>query len=106
MCSSDLLTINERAFLEMCLNYDNIESQLSDNYSNAGLEEAVELMGSRHAAAGLLSSLHKKGLGYSDDGSDWAVDPSEYHHTFWLSELGVRAAFHNKEQRDSSGKLL
>ena len=50
------LTINERAFLEMCLNYDNIESQLSDNYSNAGLEEAVELMGSRHAAAGLLSS--------------------------------------------------
>jgi len=88
------LTANERAFLALCLNYDNIDSQLSDNYSNGGLLEATQLMsGNKHAGAGLLSSLTKKGLGYPDDGTDWAVNPSEYHHTFWLSELGVRVAF-------------
>ena len=91
---ADNLTSNERAFLELCLNYDNVESQLSDNYSNGGLMEATQLMGgNKHAGAGLLSSLSKKGLGYTDDGSNWAVDPSDYHHTFWLSELGVRAIF-------------
>lgn len=91
---ADHLTANERAFLDLCLNYDNIEGQLSDNYSNGGLQEAVKLMGgNKHAGAGLLSSLTKKGLGYPDDGSDWAVDPDDYHHTFWLSELGVRVAF-------------
>lgn len=88
------LTHNEREFLTLCLNYDTVEGQLSDNYSNGGLQEAVRLMGgNKHAGAGLLSSLTKKGLGYCDDGSDWAVDPTDYHHTFWLSELGVRAAF-------------
>jgi len=91
---ADSLTTNERSFLELCLNYNSIEGQLSDNYSNAGLLEATQLMGgNKHAGAGLLSSLTKKGLGYPDDGSDWAVDPTEYHHTFWLSELGVRAVF-------------
>jgi len=93
------LTANERAFLQLCLNYDSIESQLSDNYSNGGLSEAIKLMGgNKHAGAGLLSSLTKKGLGYPDDGSDWAVDPTEYHHTFWLSKLGVYAAFASLQQ--------
>ena len=88
------LTPNEKAFLLLCLNYDNVDSQLSDNYSNGGLREAVQVMGgNKHAGAGLLSSLTKKGLGYPDDGSNWGVDKSDYYHTFWLSELGVRVAF-------------
>ena len=92
--TAEHLTSNERAFLELCLNYDNIESQLSDNYSNGGLVEAPKLMrNNKHAGAGLLSSLTQKGLGYTDDGSDWGVKTSDYYHTFWLSELGVRVAF-------------
>lgn len=88
------LTLNERKFLQLCLNYDNIDSQLSDNYSNGGMTEAVSLFnGNKHAGAGLLSSLTQKKLGYADDGSDWGQTKDTYYHTFWLSELGVRVAF-------------
>ena len=91
---AESLTTNERAFLELCLNYDNVESQLSDNYSNGGMTEATKIMGgNKHAGAGLLSSLTQKKLGYADDGSDWGQSKDTYCHTFWLSELGVRVAF-------------
>lgn len=92
------LTKNEKDFLQMCLNYDNIESQLSDNYSNAGMLEAASLFNNnKHAGAGLLSSLSQKKLGWGDDGSSWGMPANEYNHVFWLSELGVRVAFKTKE---------
>lgn len=82
------LTDKEKAFLKLCLNYDNIESQLSDNYSNGGIDEAMGLFeGSsasrRKAAGGLLTSLHKKGMGKL-----WTDEDQ-----FCLSERGIRAAF-------------
>jgi hypothetical protein len=82
------LTENELTFLKMCLNYSDIENQLSDNYSNGGIDEAMELFEGtkqyrRQAAGGLISSLQKKGMGYLD---------CEYDQ-FALTEAGVYAAF-------------
>ncbi len=78
------LTANEAAFLKLCLNYDTIEQQMSDNYSNGGIDEACHLFaGNRKAAGGLLSSLNTKKLGWLD---------TEYDQ-FGLTELGVHVAF-------------
>ncbi len=81
------LTEKEKAFLKLCLNYSDIEEQLDDNYSNGGIDEAMELFEGttqykRQAAGGLLSSLTKKGMGEL-----WDYDQ------FALSERGVYAAF-------------
>jgi len=96
------LTENEKTFLQLCLNYDNIESQLSDNYSNGGMLEAASLFNNnKHAGAGLLSSLTQKNLGWSDDGSNWGMQRDEYSHVFWLSELGVKVAFKTKQNNSN-----
>jgi hypothetical protein len=82
------LTNNEREFLMLCLNYDTLEGQLSDNYSNGGMKEAIGIMnGNRHAAAGLLSSLTQKNLGWGEE----LEESGE--HVFWLTELGARVTF-------------
>jgi hypothetical protein len=80
------LTQNEAAFIAMTLNYDKLECQLSDNYSNAGAKEAARFLfnGSKKAAGGLISSLIQKGIGYVDE---------DYGDTLWLTELGVYVAF-------------
>lgn len=70
------LTVNEIAFLRLARNYTDLESQQSDNYSNAGLEEARDLFDdNKHAAAALIGSLEKKGLGGLD--SEFGI--------FWLN---------------------
>lgn len=75
------LTNNEIKALKLCLNYDDREAQLSDNYSNAGVDEfAANLFnGNKQAAGGLITSLNSKGLGDHDDEDG----------IFWLSEKGV-----------------
>jgi hypothetical protein len=82
------LTQNEKTFLKLCLNYDTIEQQLGDNYSNGGIDEAMSLFDGakqykRQAAGGLLSSLQQKGMGELDTECDM----------FCLSERGIHAAF-------------
>jgi len=82
------LTEKEKAFLKICLNYDNLETQISDNFSNGGIDEAMDLFeGSsasrRKAAGGLLTSLQKKGMGELWTDND----------QFQLSHRGIRAAF-------------
>ena len=79
------LTENEIKALKLCLNYEDRESQLSDNYSNGGPEEfaAAIFNGNLHAAGGLISSLEKKGLGVMDTEDD----------IFWLTEKGVNTIF-------------
>jgi hypothetical protein len=57
------LTTNEIAFLKQVINYDDREGQKSDNISNAGMQEAVALMGGKHNGAGLLGSLTAKMIG-------------------------------------------
>lgn len=88
------LTEKEAAFLVLCLNYRDLESQLSDNYSNGGIDEAMGLFEGtrqhcRQAAGGLLSSLQQKGMGNYDPEYD----------QFALSERGVRAAFAARKGR-------
>jgi len=79
------LTENEVAALEICLNYDDRESQLSDNYSNGGATEfADELFnGNKQAAGGLIASLTLKGMGGIDEDDD----------IFWLSEDAIHVIF-------------
>lgn len=71
------LTDNEKSFIKMVINYETAEEQRGDNYSNAGMAEAVSLMGSKHAGAGLLGSLTAKGVGVMD---------KEDYDIFWLNE--------------------
>ncbi|APL99226.1 hypothetical protein [Bordetella phage CN2] len=66
--------------LQTCLNYDNRESQLSDNFSNGD-----------HAAfkKALIGSLESKGLVYSDNEG---VNGDKFN-TVWLTEKGVNVVF-------------
>ena len=82
------LTEKEKAFLKICLNYSDLETQLEDNFSNGGIDEAMDLFEGtkqykRQAAGGLLTSLTKKGMG-----EFWADNDQ-----FALSDRGVYAAF-------------
>jgi hypothetical protein len=83
------LTANELKALETCLNYDDRESQLSDNFSNGGAAEFRAVLGwNREQVAALIGSLEKKGMGGMD---------SEGDDIFWLSEDGVNAVFDHLE---------
>ena len=81
------LTNLEIDILFACLNYNNIESQLSDNHSQCHLKDAYVICGGKHQAAGVISSLCKKGLIYNpmqDEGK-----------MIFMTEEGVRAIFAN-----------
>jgi len=79
------LTVLEIEILTACLNYDDIESQLSDNHSQCDLSDAHRICGGKHQASGVIGSLCKKGL---------ATDPlQDEHKMIWLTEDGVRAIF-------------
>lgn len=83
------LTANEVKGMNATLNYDNRESQLSDNYSNAGMEELMsELQWSKRQVVGLIGSLTKKGLVSYDKEDD----------ILWLTEKGVNAIFDEIEK--------
>ncbi len=78
------LTENEIKAIKLTLNYNDRESQLSDNFSNAGMDEMMEEFNwTRHQVAALMGSLEKKRLGFydSEDG------------LFWLTEKGVVTIF-------------
>lgn len=65
------LTNNERVFLMKVINELSPENQIMDNFSNGGMEEATQVMGSKHAAAGLIGSLTAKGVGDMDGDLFW-----------------------------------
>lgn len=90
------LTANEAAALRLCLNYDNREDQLSDNYSNGSFEDFESIFAgtgvdTKKAAAALMGSLEKKGLGYYD---------VEGYFQFWLTEEGVNVIFDWLEENE------
>lgn len=90
------ITENEGRALVACLNYNDIEDQLDDNYSNGGPDEFAELLGwNKKQVGGLISSLEKKGLGFEEP----VENGLEEYSIFWLSELGVRVAFAFSESR-------
>lgn len=87
------LTENEIKALERCLNYQDREAQLDDNFSRGGAPEFKKLLNwNDHQVAGLISSLEQKGMGYSDDNEGNG-------NIFWLSDLGVNTIFDIKEAR-------
>ncbi|MFA5510805.1 MAG: DUF3489 domain-containing protein [Candidatus Kapaibacterium sp.] len=76
--------------LQTCLNYDNRESQLSDNYSNGGHDAFKKALGwNDQAVAALIGSLESKGLAYSDNEG---VNGNKFN-TVWLTEKGVNVVF-------------
>ena len=80
------LTENEKCFLKQVITYDKLEDQVSDNFSNAGIEEAAQQMGSLPAAKGLIGSLTAKGVGFLEDDLFW-INP-EMIESVWAS-LGL-----------------
>ena len=81
------LTPNEIVALKLCLNYDNRQDQLSDNFSNGGHAEFKDALGwNNKQVSALIGSLEAKGLGYGDDNDGNG-------HIFWLSEAGINAIF-------------
>ena len=83
------LTALEVQVLDYCLNYQDRESQLNDNYSNCDLSDAHKICGGKHEAAGVIGSLCKKGLVYDPASDEDSI--------IWLTEDGVNAIFDNKE---------
>lgn len=80
-----LITANEAAALEACLNYERREDQLADNHSVGDAATiAAAIGGSLQAAGGVMTSLTEKGLGFIDE---------EGLGIFWLTEDGVNAIF-------------
>lgn len=79
------LTANEIEALKLCLNYNERENQLSDNYSNGGMDEfrAHFSHWNDQQIGGLIGSLTHKGMGSIDEEDD----------IFWLTEAGVNAIF-------------
>ena len=81
------LTPNEITALKACLNYNSLEGQLSDNFSNGGHTEFKKALGwNNQQVAALIGSLEAKGLGWGDDNEGNG-------HIFWLTDKGVRAIF-------------
>jgi len=78
------LTDNEITALKTCLNYDNLQEQLADNFTNGDRDEFMAALNwNRHQVDGLIGSLEKKGLGMYDEDDD----------LFWLTEHGVYTIF-------------
>ena len=84
------LTQNEMQVMKLTLNYEDRESQLSDNMCNAGTVDVMQNTGwSKEKVGGVISSLEKKGL----------IEPDEskrgYAFIIWLTREGVNAYFDN-----------
>ena len=94
------LTENEFRVMCCCLNYDDRQSQLDDNMSNGGVEEAMQVLGwNAHQVGGLFASLEKKGYAYPDeDGVNG--EPADI---LWLTVAGVNAVFDEIESRENQG---
>jgi hypothetical protein len=65
------LTTLEAKVLWVTRNYNDLESQMADNFSNAGIDEiAIETGLDRKTIEGAIGSLTKKGAGYYDPDED------------------------------------
>lgn len=76
--------------LQTCLNYDNREDQLADNFSNGDHSAFKNALGwNDQAVAALIGSMESKGLVYSDNDG---VNGDKFN-TVWLTEKGVNVVF-------------
>jgi DNA-binding MarR family transcriptional regulator len=82
--SNVTLTSNEITAMKATLNYNDRESQHSDNFSNAGVDELQGVLNwNKHQVAALIGSLEKKGMAWYDAEFD----------LLWLNPEGVDAIF-------------
>ena len=82
------LTENEIKLLKTCLNYDDRETQLNDNFTNCTIEDAMKVLNwNVFQIGGLLSSLITKRLMYVENSSDRKQDD------IYITEEGVNAIF-------------
>lgn len=90
------VTNNEKKAMISCLNYNNRENQLSDNYSNCGVAEFRLLLGwNSQQVGGLITSLKEKGLAFMDGEND----------ILWLTEKGVNFLFDNYNDEIKNGGI-
>ena len=92
MINTKTLTLKEAQLLEAALNYDDRESQLDDNYSNADLTTAHYIAGGKHEGAGLIGSLVKKGYVENPEATTMDLNGEDYV-GIWLTPAGVHAIF-------------
>lgn len=96
------ITKNEFIAMQACLNYDTVEDQLEDNFSDAGPTEVMEMLGwNEQQVAGLITSLKAKGLCDVDDRSadDLPHSVTIKDHILFLTHDGIRAVFAEIEKR-------
>lgn len=94
MSNTTKLTTAEATALKTCLNYDDRQTQLEDNYSNGGMNELMQALNwNQHQVAALTGSLEKKGYGvWDEEGAD----------IFWILEDGIHAIFDHMEAEASA----
>ena len=96
-------THNEIRAMKMCLNYDDRETQICDNFSNAGPTDiAAEFGWNMHRVGGLIASLENKGVAWLDnrDGDAGMKNCDTDMHILWLTEKGVNEIFDIIEKGD------
>src|SRR5690625_7914163 len=87
------LTEIEATILRTCLNYNDRESQLDDNFSNGGIEEFEAALPdlNRNQIGAHMTNLIKRGYITEPDPESRGI--------VWISEDGVNAIFRSEERR-------
>lgn len=88
------LTEMEMTLMQTALNYDDRDSQLSDNFSDADPADVMKRTGwSRHQVAGVLSSLAEKNVAH--------VMPEDAN-CIYATVFGINTYFDNKEAQEQN----
>jgi len=97
------ITKNEWSVLTLALNYDDRESQLSDNFSNCDMDMMKAMGWSEYKIGGVVSQLQQKELGHLEDKAETRMMAGgcpirAKNQRFHLSEAGVNYLFDIYEQ--------
>lgn len=92
------LTEKEMKVMKLCLNYDNKYDQLDDNFSDVGPKDVMDILSwSKEQVGGVISSLEKKELVYSEQEEQSPISyQGSLPATLWLTEKGINAYFDYK----------
>lgn len=93
------ITEKEIKVMKLCLNYDNRYDQLDDNFSNVGPKNIMDILSwSKEQVGGVISSLEKKELVYSEPEEQSPISyQGSLPATLWLTEKGINVYFDNKK---------
>ena len=93
------ITEKEIKVMKLCLNYDNRYDQLDDNFSDVGPKNIMDILSwSKEQVGGVISSLEKKELVYSEPEQQSPIPyQTPLPSTLWLTEKGINVYFDNKK---------